>query len=82
MAGKIDAHLQDLGITLPEPATPVANYVPYVKTGNLIFVSGQVPVEGGELKYVGKLGADVSLEDGQAAARLCGINIISGSSGS
>ncbi|MDX1423975.1 MAG: RidA family protein [Kiloniellales bacterium] len=77
MAGKIDAHLQDLGITLPEPATPVANYVPYVKTGNLIFVSGQVPVEGGELKYVGKLGADVSLEDGQAAARLCGINIIS-----
>ncbi len=77
MAGKIDAHLQDLGITLPEPATPVANYVPYVKTGNLIFVSGQVPVEGGELKYVGKLGAGVSLEDGQAAARLCGINIIS-----
>jgi len=77
MAGKIDARLQELGITLPEPASPVANYVPYVKTGNLIFVSGQVPVAAGELKYVGKLGADVSLEDGQAAARLCGINIIS-----
>jgi len=76
MAGEIDTRLQNMGITLPEPAAPVANYVPYVMTGNLIFVSGQVPIEGGEFKYVGKLGGDVSVEDGQAAARLCGINIL------
>jgi enamine deaminase RidA (YjgF/YER057c/UK114 family) len=76
MAGEIDARLEELGIALPEPAAPVANYVAYVRTGNLVFVSGQVPIEGGQFKYVGKLGADVSLEAGQAAARLCGINII------
>ncbi len=76
MAGEVDARLQELGITLPEPAAPVANYVAYVITGNLIFVSGQVPVEAGEFKYVGKLGGELSIEDGQAAARLCGINII------
>ena len=76
MAGAIDARLEELGIELPEPAAPVANYVAYVVTGNLIFVSGQVPVVGGEFKYVGKVGDDLSVEDGQAAARLCGINII------
>jgi enamine deaminase RidA (YjgF/YER057c/UK114 family) len=76
MAGEIDTRLQKMGIDLPEPAAPVANYVPYVMTGNLIFVSGQVPIEGGEFKYVGKVGGDVSVEDGQAAARLCGINIL------
>ena len=76
MAGEIDARLAELGIELPVPAAPVANYVAYVVTGNLIFVSGQVPVLDGEFKYVGKVGGDLSVEDGQAAARLCGINII------
>ena len=76
MAGQIDARLQELGITLPEAAAPVANYVPYVVTGNLVFVSGQVTIENGEFKFVGKLGSDVSLEDGQAAAKLCATNII------
>ncbi len=76
MAGQIDARLEELGIEVPQPAVPVANYVGYVVTGNLIFVSGQVPVEGGEFKFKGKLGAEISVEDGQAAARLCGINII------
>ena len=76
MAGAIDARLEELGIELPEPAAPVANYVAYVVTGNLIFVSGQVPIAGGEFKYVGKVGGELSVEDGQAAARLCGINII------
>jgi enamine deaminase RidA (YjgF/YER057c/UK114 family) len=76
MAGQIDARLEELGIAVPEPAAPVANYVAYVVTGNLIFVSGQVPVVGGEFKFQGKLGGDLSVEDGQAAARLCGINII------
>jgi enamine deaminase RidA (YjgF/YER057c/UK114 family) len=76
MAGEIDARLQEMGIELPEPAVPVANYVAYVVTGNLIFVSGQVPVVAGDFKYVGKVGGDLTVEDGQAAARLCGINII------
>ncbi len=77
MAGKIDARLEELGIALPEPAAPVANYVGYVVTGNLIFVSGQVPIEGGEFKYVGKVDSEISVEDAQAAARICGINILS-----
>ena len=76
MAGQIDARLEELGIEVPQPAAPVANYVAYVVTGNLIFVSGQVPIEGGEFKFKGKLGAEISVEDGQAAARFCGINII------
>ena len=76
MAGQIDARLEELGIQVPQPAAPVANYVGHVVTGNLIFVSGQVPIEGGEFKFKGKLGAEISIEDGQAAARLCGINII------
>ncbi len=66
MAGAIDARLEELGIELPEPAAPVANYVAYVVTGNLIFVSGQVPIAGGEFKYVGKVGGELSVEDGQA----------------
>jgi len=76
MAGKIDARLEELGIELPAPVAAVANYVPYVITGNLVFVSGQVTIEGGQFKYQGKLGGEISLEDGQAAARLCAVNII------
>ena len=77
MAGEVEARLKDLGIEIPEAASPVANYVAYVVTGNLVFVSGQVPVQGGEFKFKGKVGADLSVENGQAAARLCGINIVS-----
>ncbi len=76
MAGKIDARLKELGIEIAEAAAPVANYVGYVQTGNLVFVSGQVTVEGGQFKYKGKLGAEISVEEGQAAARLCATNII------
>lgn len=76
MAGKIDARLKELGIEIKQPAAPVANYVGFVKTGNLVFVSGQVTLKDGKIQYQGKLGADVSLEEGQAAARLCAINII------
>mgnify|MGYP006420488839 CR=1 FL=1 len=76
MAGTIDARLAELGIELPEAAAPVANYVPYTVTGNLVFVSGQVPIAKGEIQYSGKLGEDVSIEDGQKAARLCGMNLI------
>jgi enamine deaminase RidA (YjgF/YER057c/UK114 family) len=76
MPGKIDARLQELNITLPAPPAPVASYVPYVVTGNTVFISGQVTMAADGLKYVGKVGADISLEDGKAAARLCAINVI------
>jgi enamine deaminase RidA (YjgF/YER057c/UK114 family) len=74
--GKIENRLAEMNITLPKPAVPVANYVPYVITGNLVFISGQVTLEDGEVKYIGKVGADLTVDDGIAAARLCGINIL------
>lgn len=76
MAGKIDAKLKELGITLPEAAAPVAAYVPAVLTGNLLVVSGQVTMDSGKLAYIGKVGAEFSLEEGKAAARLCALNIL------
>ncbi|WP_422365936.1 RidA family protein [Pelagibius sp.] len=76
MAGTIDARLAELGIDVPEAAAPVANYVGFVQTGNLVFVSGQVTLKDGSPQYIGKLGDTISVEDGQAAARLCAINII------
>jgi enamine deaminase RidA (YjgF/YER057c/UK114 family) len=76
MAGKIDAHLADLGISLPTATAPVANYVPYVISGNLVHISGQITMENGELKFVGKLGADYDVETGQKAARLCALNLV------
>ena len=76
MAGQITMRLAELGIELPEPSAPAANYVPYVLSGNLIFVSGQVTVWNGELRFIGKVGADLSLEDGIEAARLCALNLI------
>lgn len=76
MAGRIDQRLAELKIELPQAAAPVANYVPAVMAGNLVFISGQVTVWNGEFKYVGKLGRDFSVEEGQAAARLCGLNIL------
>ncbi len=70
------ARLQELGIELPEPPAPAANYVPWVKTGNLVFISGQVPFKDGGLQFRGKVGDTFSLEEGQQAARLCALNII------
>ncbi|MDT8320307.1 MAG: RidA family protein [Xanthomonadales bacterium] len=77
MAGKIDSRLIEKNIEIPEAASPVANYLPYVKAGNLVFVSGQITLENGTLRYQGKVGDDISLEDAQDAARLCGLNLIS-----
>lgn len=77
MSGNIDARLQKLGITLPTANKAVANYVPYVITGNLIYTSGQITMLDGELKYIGRLGENLSVEDGMAAARLCGLHLIS-----
>ncbi len=76
MAGRVEARLAELGIELPQAAAPAANYVPYVISGNLIFVAGQITLWNGQLKYVGKVGQDLSVEEGQAAARVCGLNLI------
>lgn len=71
----IEARLAELGISLPQPVAPVANYVPFVRTGNQVFLSGQVSI-GPDGLVAGTLGDDMDLEAGQAAARLCGINLI------
>ena len=71
----IDARLKDLGIDLPTPMAPVANYVPFVQSGQLVHISGQISMDpAGGIK--GTVGVDVSIEDGQRAARLCGINLL------
>jgi enamine deaminase RidA (YjgF/YER057c/UK114 family) len=72
----IAKRLEELGITLPEPPAPVAAYVPVVQTGNLVFVSGQGPVAGGKPTFVGRLGAEFDVTQGQQAARLAAINCI------
>jgi enamine deaminase RidA (YjgF/YER057c/UK114 family) len=76
MSGKIEGRLKELGLELPRASAPVANYVPYTVSGNLVVVSGQVSVRGGKAEFVGKLGAGISVEDGQKAARLCALNIL------
>lgn len=68
--------LRQLGITLPEVAAPVANYVAAVQSGNLLFLAGQLPLRDGELAYTGKVGADLTEEQGVEAARLCAINLL------
>lgn len=76
MTGIIDARLTELDVTLPKPPVPVASYVPYVISGKQVFISGQVTLGDGGLQYVGTVGRELSLEDGQAAARLCAINVL------
>ena len=75
MVGVIDRRLAELGIELPRAAAPVANYVSFAVTGNLLFVSGQVAMTVGGITYRGRLGDDVSLDDGYQAARVCALNI-------
>lgn len=76
--GVVDDNLAREGVALPTPAAPVANYVPAVLTGSLLVVSGQICVSDGKIDpaHRGKLGEDVSIENGQAAARLCGVNLL------
>ena len=76
MSGRVEKLLADKKIELPKAAAPVANYVPVVIAGNLAFVSGQVTVWNGEFKFVGKLGQEFDVAQGQQAARLCGLNVI------
>src|SRR6267142_2409988 len=77
MPGTVEKKLAELGIALGTPAAPVANYVGFVRTGNLLVVSGQLCFDGaGKLVAAGKLGGAVSIEDGQKAARACAINLL------
>lgn len=76
MSDIIQQNLEKLGVTLPEAAAPAANYVPFVKTGNQLFISGQLPMQDGKIAKTGKVGADLSIEDGVEAARLCAINLL------
>ena len=76
MTGKIDARLKELGLDIPTPAAPAANYVPFVTSGRQVFLAGQITLWNGELKHVGKLGAGLDIKEGQAAARICALNLI------
>ena len=77
MAGTVEKRLSELGIVLPATAPPIANYVAFVRTGNFMVVSGQLCLDAdGKLVAKGKLGAEVSIEDGQRAARACAINLL------
>lgn len=76
MTGRIETRLKERGIVLPAAPAPAGNYVPYVISGKLVFVAGQLPIEDGKVLYPGRLGAEVSLEDGKKAARLSGLNLI------
>ncbi len=76
MAGRIDAKLAELGIVLPAPMPPVANYIPFVRTGDLVFVSGQLPTVDGKVAWTGKVGAAVSVEEAGKACRQSFINVL------
>ena len=76
MTGRIAARLKDLGMTLPTPAIPQGSYVPWVRTGALLFISGQITLGAKGLEYVGIVGTDINLEDARRAARLAGLNVI------
>ncbi|PLX36833.1 MAG: hypothetical protein C0606_13595 [Hyphomicrobiales bacterium] len=76
MAGQTEARIVELGITLPQAAAPAGSYVPFTRTGDLLFTSGQIPVGPDGIGFVGKLGDTMSLEDGQQAARQCALNIL------
>ena len=77
MAGSIENRLAELGIVLPNPAAPLANYVPFVVQGELVVVSGQLPMRDGKLAFTGKLGdGGLTIEQGQEAARLCFVNLL------
>lgn len=76
MTRKIETRLEELGIKLPEINPPAANYIPYVQVDKLVFIAGQTCKWNGVLQYAGKIGKEYSVEEGQEAARLCGLNIL------
>ena len=73
---KIEQRLKEMGMELPSPPKPVASYVPYTISGKLVTISGQIPVGPDGPRYIGKLGEDITVEDGKAAAQLCALNLM------
>lgn len=71
----IEEKLESLGVKLPDPPTPAGSYVPVIKTGNLLFISGQIPMESGKVVYTGKV-SDENIDVAQKSARMCAINIL------
>ena len=76
MAGRIEERLRALQLALPQASTPAANYVPAVRSGGLLFMAGQICQWNGERRFVGKLGRDFAVAQGQEAARLCALNLL------
>ena len=72
----IESRLNQLGLTLPAPPVPVASYVPYVQSGQQLFIAGQITLAADGVKYIGKIGREISPEDGKAAAQLCALNVL------
>ncbi|MFQ5692742.1 MAG: RidA family protein [Nitrospinota bacterium] len=72
----VDSRLKELGIELPAPPSPVGAYVAVRRSGNLLFVSGQIPLAEGKPRFLGKVGAELTLEEGKEAARLCALNAL------
>ena len=72
----IDEKLKSLGITLPTPPKPAGSYIPVVTSGNLVFVSGQIPMQDGKVSYTGKVPTERTIEDAQNAAKICAVNIL------
>ena len=77
MTNIIEQKLTEMGITLPASVLPAANYVPYLVVGNLVSISGQLPMKDGKPQDIGKVGREFTVEQGQQTAKLCGINILS-----
>jgi enamine deaminase RidA (YjgF/YER057c/UK114 family) len=76
MSGRIAARLKELGIDLPKAPAPVANYVPWVKTGSLLFVSGQITMGPNGLEFIGAVGDHLDIDTGKRAARLAAVNVV------
>lgn len=77
MSGRIEARLAELGLFVPAAPVPAANYIPWVRTGNLVYIAGQVPMKNGEFLWVGKVGEDFDVDEAKAAARYVGLNVLS-----
>jgi enamine deaminase RidA (YjgF/YER057c/UK114 family) len=73
---RIAARIAELGVELPQPSSPGANYVPFVRSGSLVFLTGQLSQWNGERRFVGKLGREFEVPEGQQAARLCALNLV------
>jgi enamine deaminase RidA (YjgF/YER057c/UK114 family) len=76
MMSKVEEKLNKIGVTIPDAPTPAANYLPFTTTGNLVFVSGQVPFVDGKLHITGMVGVDATVEDARGQARICAINLL------